>query len=238
MRVCGFTSVCQEDECWLDQYLVEASRLGMDVAVHFDRCDQELKDKVSSHPFVVATTAQDDRRMEFDERHKQLIFEEARQLNRYDWLMAWDVDETYEKDAVSRMADLDAACLDWDCVDVKWVNLWGSPRFIRVDGGFGGGHRVKFYNLRGGRMWHFNHPITNGAKLVTEGGKEIKGRTAKHPLVCLHWGMMTPELRRFHKERWDRIYSTALKGDPNPYGFWKWAIESESEAVVVRNPYL
>jgi hypothetical protein len=60
---------------------------------------------------------------------------------------------------------------------------------------------------------------------------------AKADLVCLHAGMMTPELRRLHKERWDRIYSTALRGDPNPLGFWRQAIETEKDAVLIRHGY-
>lgn len=49
---------------------------------------------------------------------------------------------------------------------------------------------------------------------------------------------MTPALRRLHKERWDKIYSAALRGDPNPYGFWKNAVETEAAAVTEPHDYL
>lgn len=42
-EICAFTSICQEDERWVDQYLAEVDRLKMDFCVHFDRCSSSLK---------------------------------------------------------------------------------------------------------------------------------------------------------------------------------------------------
>lgn len=224
-RVCAFTSVCQEDLSWMDQYLQEAERLRMTFAIHFDRCRGGIRKTVSSHPLCVGSTSQDHHGIEFDETHKQAILDVVARYE-FDWAMAWDVDETYEGDARRKIAAVVRS--QADCVDIRWVNLWGDRRHVRVDGTFGKGHRVKFLNLQDGRRWMFDHPITNGPKLV---GRDAVVEEAD--LTCLHHGMMTRELRLEHKARWDRIYSTALRGDPNPYKFWEYACDEETYPPVI-----
>jgi hypothetical protein len=223
--------VCEEDAGWLEQYQAEADRLEMPHVVHLDRCSALTRWRVAAHRLCVGTTRQDGPAVEFRETHKQMALDVVAGLG-YDWAMAWDVDETYEAGARQLIAEACEAAGEADCIDIRWLNLWGDVRHIRADGSWLAGHRVKMLNLQGGRRWRFDHPITNGPKLV---GRE--GVTVRHPLVCLHHGMMTPEMRRMHKARWDRIYSTALRGDPNPYGFWASAIESEDQAVTVRHGY-
>lgn len=231
MSLCAFTSVCEEDSAWIFQYIVEAHRLNLPFIMNFDRCSKLTKSLVQSHKLCVASCCQDDSTREFRETDKQWLLDEAKCLG-YEWAMAWDIDETYERDARAKFDDILSAETA-DLVDVRWLNLWGDKEHIRVDGAFLHGHRVKFYNLKGSRQWRYDNPITNGAKLMSGGAI-----TVKRDIVCLHHGMMTPELRRMHKARWDRIYSTALRGDANPYGFWKNAIETEAEAVLERHEYV
>jgi hypothetical protein len=232
--VCMFVSVCREDECWVPQFLAEAERLKLPFAVHLDRLTNDRQvpgptfERMVCHRLCVGVTSQPNQKVEFTEQHKQEVFDKVASLG-YQWAFASDIDETYEQEArwkIEYISELDA-----DLVDVRWLNLWGDKAHVRVDLNFATGHRVKFYNLRSGK-WVFDHPITNGAKLQ---GREAV--TVKNDLVCLHHGMMTPELRRLHKERWDRIYSTALRGDPNPLGFWRQAIETEKDAVLIRHGY-
>jgi hypothetical protein len=234
MNVCAFTSVCEEDACWLPQYLREAERLAMPFAMLLDRCSEATAELVRSHPLCVGV-ARRDAAGEFTEDCKQAAFDIA-VASGATWAMAWDVDETYERDARRKIDDI--AAMDVDYVDVRWVNLWGDERHVRVDGAFGGGHRVKFYHLRR-RRWRFTHTITNGPKMVDRRGEVVSGgereRAAKYDLVCLHHGMCTPELRRMHKDRWDRIYTAAVGN--NPLGFWNYAIETEASAVLVEHDY-
>lgn len=238
MSVCAYTAVCEEDSCWIPQYLSEVERLKLPFVMHADRCSRATIELFFRHPYCLDVTYQNNPRIEFEERHKQRPFDVILR-NGYNWAMAWDIDETYEKGAPAKLLGIQT--LDADYVDVNWVNLWNDPEHIRVDGTFGEGHRVKFYNLKT-MLWKFDHAITNGAKPVASWNGPIYGapeaKLVRYDLVCLHWGMMTPELRRLHKERWDRIYSTALKGDPNPYGFWRHAIETEEQAVIVPHNYL
>lgn len=229
MTVCAFTSLVGEDAHWLPQYLAEAERLRMPFVMHFDRCSRATKDAARGSPFCVGSTEQNNPAIEFTEQHKQRAFDKVAD-HRFDWAMAWDADEVYERDAPEKLAALEHA--DADCLDTRWLNLWGDAQHVRVDGKWAEGHRVKLYNLQGGRRWHFDHPITNGAKLV--------GRvalTAKLDLVCLHHGLKTHELRVQHKERWDRIYSKALRGDPNPYKAWDYALDPSITPIVIRHGY-
>lgn len=228
--VVAFTAACEEDACWVDQYLAEAERLRLPFAVHLDRCPPSIPlVRLTTHPLCVGTTKQDDQAVEFEERHKQGVLDLVAGTG-CRWALAWDVDETYERDARARLNA--AANNTADCLDARWLNLWGDRDHVRVDGHWCAGHRVKLLNLQDGRRWRFDHPIINGPKLV---GRE--GVTGQCDIVCLHHGMMLPELRRQHRDRWDRIYSTALRGDPNPYGFWRDAIKTEAKAIMVRHGY-
>ena len=232
IKVCAFTAVCEEDYDWVGQYLDEAQRLRLPFAVHLDRCSASTRTRMVVHPLCVASTYQQYPAVEFTEQHKQGILDKVADLG-YDWAMAWDVDETYERHFTDLLTTLGHEPQSkFDQVSVRWLNLWGDRDRVRVDQRFGSMRRVKFYNLQGGRRWDFDHPITNGAKLAGDGEAEWQSGA-----VCLHHGMMTPALRRLHRERWDRIYSTALRGDPNPYSFWKNAIETEAEAVTIRHGY-
>lgn len=232
-KVCAFTAVCKEDERWVDQYLREVDRLQIPFVALFDRC---WFDRMSMHPLCVGGNSRAVADGEFTEQCKQSILDVVQGLG-YEWAMAWDIDETYENGAAFHIwKALDQADKLTDWIDVRWLNLWDTPDHIRVDLNFAAGHRVKFYRMREGLRWVFDHPITNGPKLMS-GNNPSFTTGAKSPLVCLHWGMMTAELRRQHKERWDRIYSMALRGDPNPYGFWKQAIETEHQAVTIKHGY-
>lgn len=232
--ICAFTSICEEDHCWIDQYLMESERLGIKFAMHFDRCSDGTKHKILSHRNCIDHTYQDNKSIEFNERHKQRIFhkiyENQYRGGFYTWAMAWDIDETYEQCALQKIMVLENQTLRTDHAQVKWVNLWGDSSTIRTDRHYSSGHRVKFYNLSSGN-WIFDHPITNGCKLVGRRARPL----LKMDLTCIHWGMMTLELRELHKERWDRIYTTAV-GD-NPYGFWKDAIDESIEPILEKHNY-
>lgn len=235
MKICAFTSVCQEDlSTWTDKYLEEAERLRIPFAIHFDRCNHLdiYRSTLVSHPLCIGYSSQNNESLEFDETHKQWVFDLVVLAKRYSWAMAWDIDETYERKAIAKLAEIEK--LEADYVDVKWVNLWNDPRHIRVDGPFSQGHRVKFYNLMSvpqGFKWKFTGKITNGAKLVNSRGTPVSTVGGKHDLVCLHWGMMTQKLREQHKTRWDRIYTKAVGA--NPYGFWCYALDEENYPPVI-----
>lgn len=240
MSIGVYTSVCEEDACWIPQYLKEVERLNLHFGMHLDRCSTYTKNLIRSHPNCIGTTENilHPKAKEFNDTHKQGVFDLVVKAG-FDWAMAWDIDETYARDTPQRLEEIQK--LDYDYIDTKWVNLWGDEFHIRVDGPFSGGHRVKFYNLQSGFHWKFEGPITNGAKGFKKPGAPWGGRSVClggkfHQLVCMHWGMMTEELRLQHKARWDRIYTTAVGN--NPYGFWDYSLDSSITPVIVPNEYL
>lgn len=228
MSVCAYACICEEDAVWITQFQAEADRLAMPYVIYLDGCSVGTRKRFHEHRLCVRVTTSGIPRPEFDETVKQHPFDEVVREG-YDWAMSWDVDETYERDAENKIREIRKT--DADYVDVRWLNLWGSPDRIRMDGVFAGGHRVKFYNLKTYR-WKFDHKITNGAKAVDRKGDPVgdRARGVKHDLVCLHWGMMTRELREMHKARWDRIYTAAVGA--NPYGFWDYALNEETNPPV------
>lgn len=240
LSICAFSAICEEDRIWIPNYLAEVGRLRMPFVMYFDRCSEETTERVQASPWYRGSVSQLDPAIEFTETAKQWVFDLLVDFRQFKWAMAWDVDEMFERTAPEKLARI--AALDCDLVQCSWVNLWDDPQHIRVDGPFSSGRRVKFYNLLR-RKWKFDNPITNGAK-ACDGKGRILGHEAKieqvqDDLVCLHWGMMTRELRELHKERWDRIYSKALRGDKNPYKFWDFSLnETEFPPEILLNPYM
>ncbi len=238
-----YTCVCEEDAGWVPQYLEEIERLDLDFVVYLDRCSAKTKLLFAEHPHCLDLVFQNDPDLEFNEQHKQKAFDRLVKAG-YDWAMAWDIDETYEKDAPRKLKHI--AGLDTDYVDVRWLNLWNDVHHIRIDGPFQSGHRVKFYNLKTFK-WLFDHPTTNGAKACSADGKPLRynphkptalasPRLVKYDLVTLHHGMMTRELRELHKTRWDRIYTHAVGA--NPYGFWNYALDEDNyPPTIERHTY-
>jgi hypothetical protein len=237
MSIGVFTNLCEEDAGYATQFLAEIERLGFPYAIHFDRCSAETKERLGSHPLCIGRSYQENAAVEYTEQHKQACMDIVQHSEKFDWALHWDIDETWEKDAPAKMAAIDKL-QDVDLIDLAWRNLWGDPQHIRMDGGFGTGHRVKFYNLRNGRQWKFDHPITYGCKMVDYAGNVLNGVGVcqQSDLVCLHWGFMTQELREFHRTRWNRIYGKAVGA--NPYGFWNFACDESITPIVVENPYL
>jgi hypothetical protein len=194
--------------------------------VHFDRCTSHSKTLFTSHPLCLGSTHQDSPHKEFTEQHKQSVFDLVVKAG-FRWAMALDIDETYMTKAPAIIHDICKS--SYDCVDIRWLNLWEDQYHVRIDEPWGTGHRVKFYNLRAGK-WSFAHPVVNGARLP---GKASLGR--RHDLVCLHWGLMTHTLRSQHKARWDRIYTAAVGA--NPYGAWNYIMDPTVTPEVVKHDY-
>jgi len=228
-RVIVFTSVCDEDAHHVDRYLWEIQRLEVMFCVHFDRCSERTKQRFFWSRNLFGFTEQDDRSIEFTEQHKQSVFDLAATSGR-PWAMALDIDETLERDAVSKLLDLPTHA---DLFDVQWLNLWGDKYSIRSDGAWLQGHRANIYNVSGGRKWRFDHPITNGAKLDTHGRDPLI--LVRYPLVVLHWGAIRPEWRQLRKARWDRVYGAAVGN--NPYGHWRAELD-ETGLETIENTYL
>lgn len=237
MSICVYTAVCEADMRWIPQYLTEIERLGFKFAVHFDKCERKTKLSMQNHRLCIGTTALD-ARGEFTERDKQGVLDIV-QNNHFDWAMPMDIDETWERGALAKLQVLQTSNLDY--IMLPWVNLWGDARHVRTDGPFKT-LREKMYNMRSG-VWRFLSTIVNGAILMTNNGRGKLVRKDDSTVwqgdcTCLHWGLMTKELRVEHKARWDRIYEKATKGGGNPYGIWDYALDETKEPRLEENVYL
>ncbi len=224
--ICAITSICEEDARWLPQYLAEMKRLNLPFVTHFDRCSDATKRTVRAAPGHLGSTERNDPNVEFDETHKTGMMDRARELNAT-WAMAMDVDETWDAHLDLATIRKTIAATDADYVRATWVNVWETPDQLRVDPPFIC-QRDKFYRISSG-PWVYTHKIINGPKRTNylRDEERFAIRVARPELVCLHWGLMTRELREQHKERWDRIYNTATNGDGNPYGIWRCSLDEE-----------
>lgn len=224
-KIGAYSSICEEDKVWIPQYLKEIDRLGVDFVMHFDRCSEETKALVRAHPRCVDSTEQNDPSIEFAETHKQKAHDLL--IHRgYDWAVAWDMDETWEKDAPEKFKQI-LEITEYDYLITHFFHLWEDSKHIRVDEEFGRCSRHKFNNLKS-FDWRWTSPVVNGPTAIPKGGNKWC-RMGWFNIHCIHWGLMTHELRQFHKDRWDRIYSRAVGS--NPYGFWDLALNKPGFVV-------
>lgn len=235
MSVAAYTSVCEADARWVEQYLTEIERMGTPFAIHLDKCGHDLRRRLISHSMCIGNTSESS--LPFNEKHKQGILDIVADKG-YDWAMPWDIDETWDKNAPATLRELEKTTADY--LMLGWVNLWDNPQTLRIDGPFKN-LREKLYNLRSGPFKYLS-TIVNGPKLMHR--QRYERRTdvicaRRWEMVCLHWGFLTRELREEHKQRWDAIYAEPICGGKNPYGIWDWALnEKDYPPRLCPNEYL
>lgn len=222
-----YSSICEEDAVWIPQYLKEIDRLGFDFVMHFDRCSEKTKELILAHARNIGFTEQNDPDREFSEKDKQAAHDMLIEKG-YDWSLAWDVDETWEKEAPEKFKQV-LACKDYDYIITHFFHLWEDPYHIRVDEEFGRCSRHKLNNLKT-FDWKWQSHVVNGARAKPKAGNEWC-RMGWMNIHCIHWGLMTEDLRKFHKNRWDRIYGHH-SDNGNPYGFWDLALNTKGYVVA------
>ena len=230
-----FTSICEEDNIWIDQYLAEIERLDVRFAIHLDRCSGETKERLVNHKLCAFHTTQDVKKIEFTEKHKQKILNLVVGSDAT-WALAWDVDETFETDAAAKFSHI--AESDVDVINIGILHLWGDRRHYRSDSNLDEGSRERMLNVGKGSNWIFRYDTVNGPRAMDEYKKrtlETHVDRGRH-LECLHWGFMDQELREYHKERWDRIYGRAM--GRNPYGFWDHILNPNLKVEITEHNYL
>ncbi len=216
-----FTTICEPDNIWIDQYLNEIERLELPFAIYLDRCSGSTIQRLTSHTNCIGFVRQDNPLIDYQECHKKAVLDLIVAHGRFDWAMSWDADETYEKDASYKLPDIVGRTED--CLNVRWACLWNDPQHIRTDGMFSPNgscyYRDRFHSLRGENKWYYKGPFIYGPY-------NAKGEytTAKIDFVCLHWGYMSRPLRELHKARWDHNYGTAV-GGKNPFGTWEYILD-------------
>lgn len=235
-----YTSICEEDHIWIDQYLAEIERLRFPFAINLDGCSRQTKLRLIQHRLCAGATSNDNPKKEFDETQKQGILEIISGKG-FDWAIPLDMDETFETDFTNRLGQIDTNA--YDVINIRWVNLWESKEHIRTDGPFANASRDKFYNLKNYRWRHLQKAV-NGPTAFPKNTSRIRRTTIVEPrtfktdiIACIHWGLMTRELRELHKERWDRIYGKAV--GRNPYQWWNHSLdEGNFPPVLEKHNYI
>ena len=217
-RVCACIPICQPDaDRWLYQLLANLDQLHhvLSVAWYGDNINQDTFDRLADFPGT-AGVARYQGPEQFDERRRNYPYQIAVNAGA-EWMLRMDSDETLVP-------------TEWPMVEYhtaqppcsykfRWYNVWQDALphpLIRLDPPFRpqDNYRVVLHPLKG-YGWDWKRPAVASAYC----DREIK--EVQTDLRLLHWGFSTPELRRFHKDRWDKLY--AIGGRPNPYGMWSAA---------------
>lgn len=243
MKIATVTPICEEDARWADQYLAEVERLDAHCIMFFDRCSQATVDRFTRSKSYADGYWQRDPKRGYRESDRQVPMDTAVKLG-YDLSVMLDMDETLERDAPEKLRNLP----DGDRWTVNWLNLWGDKDYVRVDKAGRGGNpwRVKIHRLQCGVEWYWKGPLVvdpycqrtrpRPGKSMQLGG-DVDVPSVDSGITCLHWGLMTRELREMHAARWDRVYGE-LTGK-NPYSFWHDLLdEVRYPPTVERNVWL
>lgn len=204
------TPICQEDfDLWVDQFLANVERLGLEVAWYADGLLSSSALWLGAQRSTVGVVTGPPM-LELGERVREATMEVARRSGA-EWWVRLDSDERLEPNDWDEAVKLMEGVTTPTAFDCPWYNFWNtsstlvmadqhmSPRFNT---------RRTLHCMKWGTRWHF--PYHRVASAYSSAPVEIK----PCDLRVLHYGFSTPELRAKHKERWDKIY------DPNPYGMW------------------
>jgi hypothetical protein len=229
VQVTACIPVCQPDaDRWLTQLLDNLSQFPLGVSWYCDNLDHDTLGRIYDHPQTVGY-ADYQGPDPYSERCRNHPYWIARDCGAR-WMLRMDADETL----VSHdwpMAEYHMAQTPLQVYKYRWYNVWqhALPQpLIRVDPPFRpqDNYRVVLHPLQG-FGWDWKRPAVASAYC----DREVK--EVQTDLRILHWGFSTPELRRFHKDRWDKLY--ALGGRPNPYGMWNAAC---AEGSAWMHPWL
>lgn len=208
--------VCDEDRKHFQRLSAELERLGKPFVVHFDHCCKETKSYFVGHRLCFNFTADDDPKSFFDESFRQRPLDILIRFG-FKFALQMDADETWEKRAPEKLERLMA--LGADVCVARCLDFWGDEKHYRVDGPFASSTREKLFKLPGNTL-KYPHPSAHAPNVVPHGKRREDAVVHRSDLHVLHWGIMSMEDAKFHKDRWDTIYTRKLGG--NPYGGYEY----------------
>jgi hypothetical protein len=224
--ICAFTPMSNEYIDWLDQYLAGLKRLDMPFVMHFDRCSDATISKVCQNPACLGHTRQDDFNRDFMEGDRQGIMDIVRTLG-FNWALMLDIDEVLERDAAPKLAALEAS--NADSAEMLYLDLGPDVHHYSEDRGSGQSgwkSRTKAFRVGDGRFTFRNPQYIY--PLWPEG--RDGGVVFQSDLVILHTGHLTPELRKWHRDRATRLF----EGHWAPYAAFEPG-QDEPVKIVAHN---
>lgn len=234
----GACIMINEEDCvlWLDQLLRELERMPIEASWYLDHCSDKHKERIRNHQKTVSVIIEDD--AQFLEPFRQKPFRVLQSL-KYDWIVMWDSDETWEKDAPKTLVK---ELGEQECVigTSTMVTAWekGKRFYLRDDGPFdhtqktSQTHRVRFY--KGDQDWRWLDRITQGPALHVYGERIELTPMFHTKTAIIHWGYSTEELREQHRKRWDNNYVYAI--GRNPYGLWDFVCDKNIKPRLIKFP--
>lgn len=209
------------DEKHFPRFLKEIDRLGLPFAVYFDHCTRETYKLFSSHRLYFDGFDDVDQYSSFDEGSRRYPLNILIKAG-FGHILQMDLDETLERDGPAKLRDVlkngaDVTgfwCLDiWDRPESSLSETEEPGFWRRIDGPFGAGKREKVFKVTGNTLrWP---AATAHAPDVWPTGKTKEESVVKMAdISVIHWGIRNLADAQFHRERWDRIYTRAVGGNP------------------------
>lgn len=231
--IVAVTPVCEEDACWLPQFMREAESINVEVAWFLDNVSDSTERTIRDWSRTIGFALLKDNGVKFSEVFRTFPTNIAVESGASHF-MPWDIDETYGPE----VKDLLRHIVEWEPKPPNkiwtfhkyevWQDSYPFP-LIRCDEPFSPfyGYRHKLYPCRppGGGEWRYAFH-TNGPIRYLPNGERTELQYEKTDGRVIHWGFSTPELRGMHCDRWNRLY------EQNPYGTWQAAIDED------RKPWL
>lgn len=219
-RIVVCIPICQVDaDRWLTRLLANLSKVPVGVAWYGDQIEADTVERIWEFAQTIGIALQSNKHETYAERCRNYPMEMAVELGA-EWMLRMDSDEQIVVE-------------DWPIIEdairqeprawkLHWYNVWLESMplpMIRFDPPFQPAHnyRVVLHPLKGYK-WEFRP----GSVASAYCDKAIEERMCDARL--LHYGFSTPDLRKMHKERWDKLYS------PNPYGMWNAACDEKKMA--------
>jgi len=227
-RIGAYVMFCEEDTIWLDDFLVNAEMIDVDIAWQLDHCSDKTKQKIKDFKNTVWIKEETE---PYLESFRQNPFYALKELG-YKWAFHWDIDERWDISANLQQDFKDAEEKGAKVIQFPMFTAWGNK--LRVDSIFNP-KKSHSQTLRE-RAYYTQEDWRWRDKIIVSPFHFIKGKVDKAykrhygKSVIVHYGYSTEELREHHKKRWNDNYTRAV--GKQPYDFWDYITNPEIEVEL------
>ena len=203
MKIGAAICICEADTYLLAPLFNELQRMDFDVAWLANNVSQETLDKLKNFPNTVECVIYNG---SFHNCLRQYPLDILK-LHGYDWCVQMDMDEIWEPKAPQKLKKI---LKDQKMITVRMAHIWQKEgrHYVTTDWA---SERDRIYNLK--YDWVYLSKVVAGASLIGDNPDP-----KVEDIWMIHFGYMSPELRRRHKIRWDANHGKSV--GKNPYGMW------------------
>lgn len=211
-KIAASIPVCEEDKDYLDMCFAEIARMDVSVAWLANNCSEETLQKLRDFRRTVGVSVQDGY---FNNCMRNYPMEILQNLD-FDWMLQWDVDETWEPKAPGKLRSVLA---DQQMLQVRMGHVWMKDNETYITTDFSS-ERDRVYNLK--YPWMYLSKVVAGPTCMNS-----PNNPTPVPVWMVHWGYSTLEKRQTHKQRWDVNHGRSV--GKNPYGHWQTISQPDYE---------